>query len=116
MRVCEPYLDITKHETGKRNTPKMERENLNLRTWIMRFTRNTSCFSKSVLMHDIVIELLINKKKLTIFMPAYRFVSLPIKLFNDLLNNRMTSQHLTARFRLPAAEVMCDPENSAVFR
>jgi hypothetical protein len=94
----------------------MERENLNLRPWIMRFTSNTICFSKSVLMHDNVIGLLINNKELTIFIPAYRFASLPIKLFNGILDNRMTSQHLTARFRLLAAEEACDPENSAVFQ
>ncbi|VAW88371.1 hypothetical protein MNBD_GAMMA16-701 [hydrothermal vent metagenome] len=38
----------------------MERKNLNLRTWIKRLTRKTSCFSKSEKMHDIVIGLLIN--------------------------------------------------------
>jgi hypothetical protein len=114
--ACEPYLDVTKHETGKRNTQKMKRENLNLRTWIIRFTKNTISFSKSVLMHDNVIGLLINKKKLTIFMPAYRFASLPIKLFNNILDNRMTSQHLTAHFWLLAAEVACDPESPAVFQ
>lgn len=82
----------------------------------MRFTSNTIRFSKSVLTHDNVIGLLINKKELTIFMPAYRFASLPIKLFNDIADNRMTSQHLTARFWLPVAEVACDPEGSAVFQ
>jgi hypothetical protein len=32
------------------------------------------------------------------------------------LDNSMTSQHLTARFLLPAAEVACDPESSTVFQ
>ena len=48
-------------DTGKHNTQKIERKNLNLRTWIKRLTRKTICFSKPVLMHDIVIGLLINK-------------------------------------------------------
>ncbi len=46
---------------GKRHTQKIERKNLNLRTWIKRLTRKTICFSRSEKMHDIVIILLINK-------------------------------------------------------
>ena len=55
------HLDTDKHEIGKRNTQKIERKNLNFRTWIKRLTRKTICFSKSELMHDTVIGLLINK-------------------------------------------------------
>jgi insertion element IS1 protein InsB len=57
----ERDLDTVKHEVGKRNTQKIERKNLNLWTWIKRLTRKTICFSKSVVMHDTVIGLLINK-------------------------------------------------------
>jgi insertion element IS1 protein InsB len=57
----ERHLDADKHEVGKQNTQKIERKNLNLRTWIKRLTRKTICFSKSALMHDTVIGLLINK-------------------------------------------------------
>ena len=57
----ERHLDADKHEIGKRNTQKIERKNLNLRTWIKRLARKTLCFSKSELMHDTVIGLLINK-------------------------------------------------------
>jgi len=57
----ERHLDSNKHEIGKKNTQKIERKNLNLRTWIKRLTRKTICFSKSEKMHDIVIGLLINK-------------------------------------------------------
>jgi insertion element IS1 protein InsB len=57
----ERHLDTAKHQVGKRNTQKIERKNLNLRTWIKRLTRKTICFSKSALMHDTVIGLLINK-------------------------------------------------------
>ena len=55
------YIAPEKHEIGKRNTQKIERKNLNLRTWIKRLTRRTICFSKIKKMHDIVIGLLINK-------------------------------------------------------
>jgi len=57
----ERYLETDKHEIGKRNTQKIERKNLNFRTWIKRLTRKTICFSKLETMHDIVIGLLINK-------------------------------------------------------
>jgi len=55
------HLDSDKHEVGKRNTQKIERKNLNLRTWIKRLNRKTICFSKLELLHDTVIGLLINK-------------------------------------------------------
>jgi len=42
----ERHLEAEKHEIGKRNTQKIERKNLNLRTWIKRLTRRTLCFSK----------------------------------------------------------------------
>jgi len=54
------YLDEDKHRIGKRNTQKIERKNLTLRTRIKRLARKTICFSKSIRMHDIVIGLLIN--------------------------------------------------------
>ena len=55
------HLDQEEHEVGKKNTQKIERKNLNFRTWIKRLTRKTICFSKLEKMHDIVIGLLINK-------------------------------------------------------
>ena len=57
----ERHLDPDKHEVGKRNTQKIGRKNLNLRTWIKRLARKTICFSKSELMHDTVIGLPVNK-------------------------------------------------------
>jgi IS1 family transposase len=57
----ERHLEAEKHEIGKRNTQKIERKNLNLRTWIKRLTRRTLCFSKKDNMHDTVIGLMINK-------------------------------------------------------
>ena len=56
----ERNLDKDKHEVGKRNTQKIERKNLTLRTRIKRLARRTICFSKCEKMHDIVIGLLIN--------------------------------------------------------
>lgn len=55
------HLDADKHQVGKRNIQKIERKNLNFRTWIKRLTRKTICFSKLEVMHDTVIGLLINK-------------------------------------------------------
>ena len=57
----ERNLDQEKHKIGKENTQKIERKNLNFRTWIKRLARKTICFSKLEKMHDIVIGLLINK-------------------------------------------------------
>lgn len=57
----ERHLDADKHEVGKHNTQKIERKNLNFRTWIKRLARKTLCFSTLELMHDTVIGLLINK-------------------------------------------------------
>jgi insertion element IS1 protein InsB len=48
------------HVPGKRNTQQIERKHLTLRTRIKRLARKTICFSKSILMHDIVIGLFVN--------------------------------------------------------
>jgi len=57
QRHLEPHT----HSVGKRNTQKIERKHLTLRTRIKRLARKTICFSKSVLMHDVVIGLFINR-------------------------------------------------------
>ena len=49
-------LDEEKHIVGKENTRKIERKNLDVRTWIKRLSRKTIFFSKLEQMHDIVIE------------------------------------------------------------
>lgn len=56
-RQLEPAL----HTVEKRNTQKIERKHLTLRTRIKRLARKTICFSKSIRMHDIVIGLFINR-------------------------------------------------------
>ena len=74
----ERHLDEDKHTVGKKNTQKIERKNLNLRTWIKRLARKTICFSKIEKMHDIVIGLLINQVESgSISMQYNRFSPLP---------------------------------------
>jgi insertion element IS1 protein InsB len=46
---------------GKHNTQQIERKHLTLRTRIKRLMRKTICFSKSVVMHDSVIGLFVNR-------------------------------------------------------
>jgi insertion element IS1 protein InsB len=55
------HLDADEHQPGKRQTQKIERKHLTLRTRIKRLARKTICFSKSIQMHDIVIGLLVNR-------------------------------------------------------
>jgi insertion element IS1 protein InsB len=50
-----------RHVVGKRRTQQLERKHLTLRTRIKRLVRKSLCFSRSVLMHDIVIGLFINR-------------------------------------------------------
>jgi len=57
----ERHLPSSKHVVGKKNTQKIERKHLTLRTRIKRLARKTICFSKSSQMHDIVIGLFINR-------------------------------------------------------
>jgi insertion element IS1 protein InsB len=51
------HLDPETHTIGKRQTQKIERQHLTLRTRIKRLVCETICFSKSTQMHDIVIGL-----------------------------------------------------------
>lgn len=57
----ERCLPPSKHVIGKRNTQRIERKHLTLRTRIKRLARRTICFSKSEQMHDIVIGLFVNR-------------------------------------------------------
>ena len=45
---------------GKRNTQKIERKHLSLRTWCSRLVRKGIRFSKDLTMHKIVVSLVIN--------------------------------------------------------
>lgn len=54
-------IDPAFHTVGKRNTQRIERKHLTLRTRIKRLARKTICFSKSIWLHDVVIGLFINR-------------------------------------------------------
>ncbi|AFY74677.1 transposase, IS1 family [Synechococcus sp. PCC 7502] len=64
----ERILDPTTHVISKVYTQKIERKHLTLRTRIKRLARKTICFSKSILMHDIVIGLFINRYEFPILL------------------------------------------------
>jgi insertion element IS1 protein InsB len=55
------HLAPHQHVVGKQRTQQLERKHLTLRTRIKRLVRKTICFSRSVLMYDIVIGLFINR-------------------------------------------------------
>src|SRR2546421_10917557 len=55
------HIDPDKHTVGKQHTQKIERKHTTLRARIKRLVRKTICFSKSILMHDLVIGLFINR-------------------------------------------------------
>lgn len=50
-------LPEKKHQIGKMGRLNIERRNLTFRTRIKRLQRRTICFSKSVVMHDVVMKL-----------------------------------------------------------
>jgi insertion element IS1 protein InsB len=54
-------LDPDVDSPGNRNTHKVERKHLTLRTRIKRLVRKTICFSKTTQMHDIVIGWFVNR-------------------------------------------------------
>ena len=55
------HLEADEHQAGQRNTQKIERKHLTLRTRTTRLVRKTICFSRSTQMHDIVIGLFVNR-------------------------------------------------------
>jgi len=57
----ERHLPAAGHTIGKVHTQQIERKHLTLRRRIKRLARKTICFSQSVLMHDIVIGLFVNR-------------------------------------------------------
>jgi len=56
----ERNLNPENHTITKKNTQRIEHKNLNFRTRIKRLARKTIYYSRSVLMHDIIIGLVIN--------------------------------------------------------
>jgi insertion element IS1 protein InsB len=61
LGTYDRHLPKTQHFVSKAGTQRIERKHLTLRTRIKRLVRKTICFSKSILMHDIVIGLFINR-------------------------------------------------------
>lgn len=59
--VYDRQLPAAVHTVGKIHTQQIERKPLTLRTRIKRLARKTICFSKSVVMHDTVIGLFVNR-------------------------------------------------------
>jgi insertion element IS1 protein InsB len=57
----ERHVDSEKHEVGTQHTQKIESKHINLRTRIKCLVRRTICFSKTTIMHNLVIGLFINR-------------------------------------------------------
>jgi insertion element IS1 protein InsB len=55
------HIETEKHTVAKDNTQKIKSKHIRLRTRIKRLVRRTICFSKTERMHDLVIELFINR-------------------------------------------------------
>jgi insertion element IS1 protein InsB len=55
------HLEPEHHTVGTSNTQKIERQHLTCRTRLKQLVRKTICVSKSVLLHDIVIGLFVNR-------------------------------------------------------
>jgi insertion element IS1 protein InsB len=59
--VYARHLPAAAHTVGKMPTQQSERKPLTWRTRLKRLARKTICFSKSVLLHDTVIGLFVNR-------------------------------------------------------
>ena len=59
--VDRRHLPPEQHTVGKLTMPKIERQQLTLRTRLKRFARTTLCFSRSWVMHDLIIGLYMNR-------------------------------------------------------
>jgi insertion element IS1 protein InsB len=61
--VYTRHLPATGPTIGKVHTQQIERKHLTLGTRIKRLARKTICFSKSVVMHDLLIGLFVNRSE-----------------------------------------------------
>jgi insertion element IS1 protein InsB len=59
--VYRRHLPPTQHTVGKLSMQKIERKHLTLRTRLKRLARKTLCFSRSRVMHDLLIGLYMNR-------------------------------------------------------
>jgi IS1 family transposase/transposase-like protein len=59
--VYQRHLPPEQHTVGKLSMQKIERKHLTLRTRLKRLARKTLCFSRSRVMHDLLIGLYMNR-------------------------------------------------------
>jgi insertion element IS1 protein InsB len=59
--VYQRHLPPEQHTVGKLTMQKIERKHLTLRTRLKRLARETLCFSRSRVMHDLLIGLYMNR-------------------------------------------------------
>ena len=59
--VYRRHLPPAQRTVGKLSMPKIERKHLTLRTRLKRLARKTLCFSRSRVMHDLLIGLYMNR-------------------------------------------------------
>jgi insertion element IS1 protein InsB len=59
--VYQRHLPPAQHTVGKLSMQKIERKHLTLRTRLKRLARKTLCFSRSRVMHDLLIGLYMNR-------------------------------------------------------
>jgi insertion element IS1 protein InsB len=59
--VYQRHLPPEQHTVGKLLMQKIERKHLTLRTRLKRLARKTLCFSRSRVMHDLLIGLYMNR-------------------------------------------------------
>jgi insertion element IS1 protein InsB len=59
--VYHRHLPPEQHTVGKLTMQKIERKHLTLRTCLKRFARKTLSFSRSCVMHDLIIGLYMNR-------------------------------------------------------
>ena len=59
--VYRRHLPPAQHTEGKLTMQKIERKHLTLRTRLKRLARKTLCFSRSRIMHDLLIGLYMNQ-------------------------------------------------------
>jgi insertion element IS1 protein InsB len=58
--VYQHHLPPEQHTVGKLSMQRIERKHLTLRTRLKRLARKTLCFSRSYVMHDLLIGLYMN--------------------------------------------------------
>jgi insertion element IS1 protein InsB len=60
-RVYKRHLPPAQHTVGKLTMQKIERKHLTLRIRLKRLARKTLCFSRTRIMHDLLLGLYMNQ-------------------------------------------------------